>query len=214
MLTWSTLVVVLCGVSFAALLRMTGGQRSLPDYGALPDFTLTGRSGQPVSLDDLLGDVWVADFIFTRCGGTCPMMTARMAEVGRRLGARPVRFVSITVDPDYDSPEVLHAYAERHGTDPDWLFLGGDRQAIYELIRGGFHLGVQDVAATREAAGESEAADSTLAAATEPFIHSTRFVLVDTEGHIRGYYDGLERAAIQELLRDASWLIDAGNPAR
>ena len=155
--------------------------------GHVPDFTLTERSGKTVTLDDLKGKVWVADFIFTYCGGPCPMMTRRMRELHQSLAqARlaDVLTVSISVDPRRDTPQVLTEYATMHKTDDyDWLFLTGDEQAIFDLSIKGFKLAV-----------EAEQG-------TDQLIHSTRFVLVDQEAQIRGYYEIVTDEEINELPR-------------
>jgi cytochrome oxidase Cu insertion factor (SCO1/SenC/PrrC family) len=86
----------------------------LPELGAVPDFSFTERSGRVVARKDLLGRIWVADFIFTSCAGTCPVMTSRMAGVHQALRAEPGALcVSFSVDPDRDTLEALRAYADR-----------------------------------------------------------------------------------------------------
>jgi len=166
-----------------------------PEISALPDFELTNRDGRSVRLADLDGEIWVADFIFTRCGGVCPRMTERMIRLETSVGGTRLRRVSISVDPTFDTPDVLAAYAEAFRiTDPDWLFLTGERDAIYELTVGGFKLAVDD-----EPPPQSTHPD-------EPILHSNRFVLVDRRGTIRGYYDPFRPEELQRLLRDANQL--------
>ncbi len=169
-------------------LRWQLAQRpALPVISEVPPFSFTDVRGEKISRDDLKGEVWVADFIFTRCAGPCPVMSRRMAT----LPQDKLRLVSFTVDPDYDTPSVLKEYGARYEAQPDrWSFLTGDRQAIRDLAISGFHLGVAD--ATEE--------DS------EPILHSTRFVLVDRQARIRGYYDGLDPNEVDRLLADARWL--------
>jgi len=166
-----------------------------PEISALPDFELTNRDGRSVRLADLDGEIWVADFIFTRCGGVCPRMTERMMRLETSVGGTRLRRVSISVDPTFDTPDVLAAYAEAFRiTDTDWLFLTGERDAIYELTVGGFKLAVDD-----EPPPQSTHPD-------EPILHSNRFVLVDRRGTIRGYYDPFRPEELQRLLRDANQL--------
>jgi len=166
-----------------------------PEISALPDFELTNRDGRSVRLADLDGEIWVADFIFTRCGGVCPRMTERMIRLETSVGGTRLRRVSISVDPTFDTPDVLAAYAEAFRiTDTDWLFLTGERDAIYELTVGGFKLAVDD-----EPPPQSTHPD-------EPILHSNRFVLVDRRGTIRGYYDPFRPEELQRLLRDANQL--------
>jgi len=158
-----------------------------PKLSALPGFALTDQHGQPVRLDDLLGTPWVADFIFTRCPGPCPLMSQKMGQLGVSLPPG-VRRVSFTVDPDHDTPEVLRDYAEKWGPSPSWLFLTGSREALWELSVKGFKMGVAESSGSPEEQG--------------PIVHSTRFVLVDGEGTIRGYYDGFERPELARLLTE------------
>jgi len=165
-----------------------------PIMGTLPAFSLTERSGQTVTPADLRGKVCVFDFIFTRCPGACPAMTSRLAELQMTLRDRPewdgIRFVSVSVDPDHDTPAVLREYARlAHADDAHWLMLSGPRPAVWSLIKDGFKLPV---------------ADNTADAAT-PILHSQKFVLVGPSGRVRGYYDALGehgQAERDKMLRD------------
>ncbi len=188
-------VLILAGLSGGAMayrqilreVRSVAHQKELDVLGQVPFFELMRENQKTLTSDTLLGEVWVADFIFTRCAGPCPRMTAQMAKLQDRLtGFDDLRFVTFTVDPEYDTPEVLDRYAREFGADPDrWFFLTGDRQRIRELSIKGFKLAV------------GEAADD------EHFIlHSTRFVLVDRKGRIRGYYDETEPEQMAKLAAD------------
>ena len=170
----------------------------LPVLGEVPAFELTGRGGARVSRDDLLGKVWVADFVFTRCAGPCRMMTSHMADLQREIAElEGVRLVSVTVDPENDTPEVLERYAAAFGADPGrWLFLTGEKQAIYDLVRQGFMLAIDDGALTP--GGKPGPGIIT---------HSTRFVLVDRQGRIRGFYHGEEADVAQTILPDIQALL-------
>lgn len=189
-LLWGFLVAALLAVTAAALVQRFRRPEPPPVLGQLPDFTLTNRDGRPVSLADLSGTLWVADFVFTRCPASCPMMTARMARLGRDLPqGLPVRFVSFSVDPDYDTPEVLQRYAESFSAPDHWLFLTGTREQILHLTTKGFLLGL-------------ELTPPPGMDAPEPILHSTRFVLVDGEGRIRGYYEAFDEEAMKRLEAD------------
>lgn len=120
--------------------------QGLQVFGTLPEFSLVERDRRRVSRADLLGSVWVANFIYTRCTDTCPLQSASMAALQRDFpGDRRLRFLSITVDPKRDTPTVLAEYAVRYDADRErWWFLTGDKQAIYALIREGFRLSVDD----------------------------------------------------------------------
>jgi cytochrome oxidase Cu insertion factor (SCO1/SenC/PrrC family) len=115
-------------------------------FGVVPDFSLIERHRRPVTRSDLLGKVWVANFIYTQCTDTCPLQSARMAALQRDFpGEHSLRFLSITVDPKRDTPAVLEKYASRYEADRErWWFLTGDKQAIYALVQEGFRLNVAD----------------------------------------------------------------------
>jgi len=165
------------------------GRGELPRLSTVPDFEGFTQSGAAVTKAALVGKAFVADFIFTTCQGICPGMTSKMKSLADQLRDEPgVRFVSFTVDPDHDTPEVLARYGAEHGADPArWLFIRTDKDRIRRLCREGFKLAVED-------AGP---------AAAEPILHSTRFVLVDAGGTIRGYYDSSEPGAMAALAADA-----------
>jgi protein SCO1/2 len=188
----TALVVLLLAVVGAAvwlLMSRPGGGPDLPRLGAAPVFTLDSEQGKKVTRDDLAGKVWIASFIFTRCGGSCPILSSRMAALAERTAGVPgIRFVSFGVDPEHDTPEILAEYGRKLGADPArWTFLHGERPVIRTLIKDGFKLAIED-----------GVADS-----VEPILHSTRFVLVDGEGTIRGYYDGMEQPPVDQLEKDA-----------
>ena len=186
------LVLVLAAVSGASLWLITRQPATnLPVYWSVPDFTLVAASGKPFSRSDVAGNVWVADFIFTHCAGTCPVMSVQMArvdqELAKRLGATPpVRLVSISVDPDRDTPAVLDDYSRKFGASERWSFLTGEREKIIELTKG-FKL----------ASGEEP---------SNEIVHSSKLVLVDRQNRIRGFYDGVEQASVDQLIADATAL--------
>jgi protein SCO1/2 len=163
----------------------------LARFYPLPDFALTDQTDRTVTLGDLKGRVWIADFIFTNCAGTCPMMTDKMRRLQEKLPAG-IRMVSITVDPARDTTKALAAYAAEHGATRDrWLFLTGEKQALYDLCIRGFKLPLD------ESSGN----------VAEPIAHSTRFVLVDRQGEIRGYYNATEEEDLNRLTNDAKTLL-------
>jgi len=190
-------VLLLAGVAAALFLvmRRPAHGPDLPRLGPAPAFTLVSEQGKSVSRADYAGSVWIADFVFTRCGGSCPILSAKMAALAERTRDVPaIRFVSFGVDPEHDTPEVLAEYARKLGADPArWSFLHGTRPVVRGLIKDGFKLAVEDAPA-----------DS-----VEPILHSTRFVLVDGEGTIRGYYDGMEQPPVDVLEKDARSLAAA-----
>lgn len=137
----------------------------------------------------------MADFIFTRCGGACPAMTARMARLRRELPDEVV-FVSFTVDPANDTPEVLARYAANFKADVRWRFLTGPQRDLYALSTDGFKLAAMEVPPSQQKAGEGDG----------PFLHSSKFVLVDREGEIRGYYDSEDEDELKNLRSDVGRL--------
>jgi protein SCO1/2 len=173
------------------------GAEPLPVLGQVPDFSLIERSGQAVSLKNLKGQVWVADFVFTHCAGPCPLLSRRMQSLQEPLAPYPAaRLVSFSVDPERDTPEVLAEYAKRYNAGERWLFLTGEKEPLYWLIMDGFKLGVDDGSALT--AGVPGPGTIT---------HSTRFVLVDREGRIRAYYDGSSPDVSEKLLPDIQALL-------
>lgn len=198
---WGVLVLALVGIGGAALWsRLAGGQKAAPPpvLGRVPDFALTNRDGRTVTRADLAGRPWVADFVFTRCALSCPLMTERMADLGRGREEPPFRRVSFTVDPEHDTPEVLARYAERYAAPDDWLFLSGPAAEVYPLVREGFLLAVEPSPPPGTASPQ------------EPILHSNRFVLVDGEGRIRGYYDAFDDEAMERLRRAAASIVREG----
>src|SRR6266446_6509205 len=166
-------------------------QRTVSSYGTVPSFQLTNQNGQPFGSVQLAGKIWIADFIYTTCPGPCPMISNRMSELQKPLEKTDVHLVSFSVDPEKDTPEVLRRYAERLQAEPvRWDFLTGPKSTIYNLSRNGFKLAISD--------GSDEAGIP---------VHSTRMVLVDRHGEIRGYYEATEADAVTKLLADTSHLL-------
>ncbi|MBI3741817.1 MAG: SCO family protein [Chloroflexi bacterium] len=163
-------------------------------YGQVPDFTLTERSERQVQLSDLRGKVWIANFFYSQCTETCPMQTANMAKLQKDFASEPnVRFVSISVDPEHDTPEFLREYASHYSADPDrWLFLTGPKDAIYQLAIKGFLLGVVENPDEYEHIHPDGTVHIHKTVAGERVIHSSRFVLVDRQTRIRAYFRGTE----------------------
>ena len=177
---------------FAALLTLAGcgieRKSSLPVYYDVPEFQLIAQDGRPFDSQVLAGKIWVADFIYTTCPGPCPRMTSQMREVQDAVLKIPdVRLVSFSVDPANDTPAVLAAYAKEHGAAPSiWYFLTGSVATLQTLDRDAFKLGDMNAAMQ----------------------HSTRFVLVDRQGRIRGYYDTSESSAIPKVIADIRALAE------
>jgi cytochrome oxidase Cu insertion factor (SCO1/SenC/PrrC family) len=153
----------------------------------LPEFALENEHAENTALSDLRGTVWIADFIFTRCAGTCPVITRRMAELEKELDASPslrdVKLVSFSVDPDFDRPDVLRDYRRANGADAArWMFLTGTRENVRGLVRDGFKLPI------------GEQPDPKM-----PIVHTQNFMVVDRMGRIRGAYDALSEEGRKDL---------------
>ena len=167
------LVALLAGLKS----RIARGPR-LPVYGQVGEFTLTNQAGAAISLADLRGRVWAADIIFTRCAGPCLRMSRQMREIQDALPhPSPAKLVSLTTDPDFDTPPVLAKYGERFGADTNrWMFLTGTRETVGHLAARGLKLaGVATKPEDRTSPGDL-------------FVHSTIFVVVDPRGQLRGIF--------------------------
>jgi cytochrome oxidase Cu insertion factor (SCO1/SenC/PrrC family) len=164
----------------------------------IANFELTERSGRKVTNKDLLGKPWVVSFIFINCAGPCTRVTGQIKLLQDRFAGKPVRLVTITVDPERDTPDRLANYADNFGAESEWLFLTKDQQTIYPLIRDSFGLTVQEeTGATRKKGWE--------------ITHSTRVVHIDAAGRIRGKYDALDAVEMAQLVREVNKEI-AGLP--
>lgn len=166
----------------------------LTDYGALPDFKFEDRSGKKMSFNDLKGQIWIADFIFTTCHGPCILMTQKMAELQTSLAKTKgnVKLVSITVDPETDTKEVLDKYAKNYGAKDSWYFIRSSYEETQDLAKKGFKMTLM-----RDSTENAE----------DDFIHSVKFVLVDKMGHIRGYYNSEEPEFHAKLITDIGVLL-------
>jgi protein SCO1 len=160
----------------------TDRAKNLPDYETVPPFHMTDSEGHPFDSKELTGKVWVADFIYTNCPGPCPMMTSQMHRIEKKVkNESDVRLVSISVDPDRDTPPVLEAFANRFGgPTPQWFFLTGSPETVHLLAHDVFKVG--DLIKTMD--------------------HSTKFMVVDKRGHLRGYYSTFDADGTQDMLRD------------
>ena len=165
-------------------------------YGTVPEFSLVERSGKAITLADLRGSIWIADFIYTTCQDTCPMQTAEMAQLQEQWKDRAgLKLVSFSVDPEKDTIAVLSRYADRYKADAQrWLFLTGAKEEISRLVQEGFRLSA--VALPNDGNVGSV------------IMHSPRFVLIDKQAQIRGYYDSRDPQALQRLKADVATLIN------
>ena len=159
----------------------------LPISGSVPDFEFTDSNGETITSEDMEGKVWVADFIFTTCTMACPIMPGNMNLIHKSFkDDNNVRIISISVYPEYDTPEVLKEYASRYNANTDrWHFLTGPEELVKNIIKTGFKIGdYEDI-----------------------IFHSEKFALVDVRGNIRGYYSGMETEDMSKLKKDIKRLL-------
>ncbi len=171
------------------------------------DFTLTNQEGKTITWDSLKGKIVIADLFFTRCPTICPGMTRNMKRLaesihnGKKVGDRTnrlVHFISFSIDPERDSVERLKYWADRFQVDPElWWLLTGDKRTIYDLALQEMKVGVED----------GEDIDTN-------FIHSDKFILIDSNRHVRGYYSGLDSASLARLSADLVLLTMEKDPNR
>src|SRR5690554_428355 len=158
----------------------------------IPDFSFVAQDSSRIGREQMEGKITIVDFIFTSCPSICPIMSNEMERVQDAFRDEDlVQIYSISIDPDYDTPAVLAAYADKHGASPDkWFFLNGSKEITYDLARCGFALPIVD--------GEGRPDD---------FVHSDKFILVDEKGRIRGYYSGVEREGVDQLILETKILL-------
>ncbi len=184
------IIYIVVGVIIAVLWWITKPIQ-LPVLGSIPKFEMTNSRGDSFGTNDLAGKIWVADFIFTTCAGPCPIMSTEMADIHKTfLKNNDIRTVTYTVNPDYDTPTVLAAYAERFNADrSQWHFLTAPYEDIQTILTDGFMMG--DI--------------------EEIVFHSTKFALIDRNMNIRGYYTGTEHGEVDKLKRDIKRLNSEGS---
>jgi len=179
------IVAVILLVTF--LFKESSTLDDLPISGSVPDFEFTDSNGETISREDMEGKVWVADFIFTTCTMACPIMTGNMNIIHKSFkDDNNVRIISISVYPEYDTPEVLKEYASRYNANTDrWHFLTGPEESVKNIIKTGFKIGdYEDI-----------------------IFHSEKFALVDVRGNIRGYYNGMITEDMSQLKKDINKLL-------
>ena len=170
------------------LTKESNSNSELPVIGTIPEFYFTDSRDKKISRADLDGKVWVADFIFTTCTMACPVLTGNMNLVHKEFQNNDdVRIVSISVYPEYDTPEVLKKYASQYDANTNrWHFLTGPEENVQNVIKNGFKMGdYEDI-----------------------IFHSEKFALVDQKGRLRGYYSGMETEDVIRLKKDINKLLN------
>ncbi|MDE3068591.1 MAG: SCO family protein [Verrucomicrobiota bacterium] len=205
---WLGLGMLLIFLGLAWLLSLaefaSQKKQSPPVLGRVADFTLTNQDGRVTTLADLSNHVWVADIIFTRCAASCPIMSAQMKSLQAELPpASPVRLVTLTCDPDYDTAPILKKYGEHYDADfHRWIFLTGTAKALAALATGSLKLGVTPVPPKARTAP------------TDFFVHSTLFVVVDQQARLRGVFQtegpGVSWAKVKPQILAAVKRLEGG----
>jgi protein SCO1/2 len=155
----------------------------------VPQFSLIDQQQRPITRDSLKGHVWVASFFFSRCAGTCPMTSSQMSKLQRQVPDGDVRLVSFSMDPQYDTPEVLRSYARQFKADDErWYMLTGERGQITRVVDA---LGLTDPKQGQKA---------------DTMVHSDQFILIDRQGRTRGFYTSTDDTALQHLAADVALL--------
>jgi len=206
---WAVLVLAMVGVISAGLFRPgdRGGTRGdgtvinvhveAPESISIagPEFSLVDQDNKPVTSQSLRGKVWVAEFVFTHCAGPCRDMSTRFSKLQKEITDPDVKFVSISVDPERDTPAELKKYGQEYAAQPGrWMFLTGDKDVIYATVRG--------MLLSVEPAKENS-----------PLLHDERFVLIDADGKIRAFAHRADEAALQKLIATADTLAEQARKA-
>jgi protein SCO1/2 len=181
-----------------------GGQMSqlvtsgeLPDnFGPAPAFNLVNQANEAVTLETYKGQAVIASFVFTRCFGPCPRISAEMQALQDQFAKSNlkdrVHLVSFSVDPTFDTPVVLTHYGQRFKADPaQWSFLTGSRADMWKMVTDGYKLALQDTPDDQ----------------VSPILHSTKLVLIDPQGQLRGYYDALNQESRELMLKHLNHLL-------
>jgi protein SCO1/2 len=162
------------------------------DFGAIGAFAFTDKDGNAVTNKSLEGKVWIAACFFTCCTESCPQLAGALARLQSELANEPdIRLVSVTVDPTTDTPQKLSQYAATYQAAKDrWIFLRGDEDSVHRFVEQQLHLGVQRNTGAETTAGSK-------------MLHSNKLTLIDRQGVIRGYFDGLDPAEVAKLKQAA-----------
>ena len=184
---------------FTSLLLVSCNKKAvieLPKYHVIPSFSLTNEKGITVTDKDLKGKVYLASFVFTTCQASCPLTMTALSRIQDRLPgiSSQLKIVTITVDPETDTPPVLKAKAEEYKAKADvWMFLTGPKDKVFELVTNGFKVVMNKADIVTDTAMD--------------IAHSNKFILVDQNGTIRGLYSNTDRAEVEKMMEDMKSLI-------
>lgn len=189
---WAFLVVGMLALVASGVLGRLFGGTELDIRGQVAEFSLIDQNGKPFTLQQIKGRPHVACFVFTTCQGPCPAMMFRMSQVQQETAGHNVGLLSITVDPDNDTPEMMKAFGKRFGADESrWTLLVGKRQET-DRVRDSMLVG------------------ATPASGTTPIEHGTYLVLIDAQGRVRKHYSGQDDEGWRQICKDAMHLEKHG----
>ena len=192
---WTAIIISVFGVTILRAV-LTEVPDPPPIYGSVPEFVLTDQSGETYGSANLLGKIWVSNFIFTRCTTVCPIFSDKMSTLQKRTNkaANGLQLVSFSVDPDFDTPEVLAEYSKRFSANPwYWHFLTGPTEQVRSVVIDGMKTFMGDAA-------EVDAPDA--------LMHGSHFVLIDPLLNIRGFYQVEDEKTVDRLLLDIQLVIN------
>ncbi|HUR47545.1 MAG TPA: SCO family protein [Candidatus Saccharimonadales bacterium] len=186
-----TIIAILGAFIYSKIVGAEESRVQSPLTTGLPAFNMTNQFGEVVTAESLKGKVLLVDIIFTQCGGPCPKMTQRMADLQSQLPQQlPVKLVTLTTDPEHDSPAVLKRYGEKFGADfKRWMFLTGTKTNLAVLARDGLKLVAEEIKPEDRVSPD------------DLFLHSTIFVLLDKHGRLRGSFDSTEEGFLARVTK-------------
>mgnify|MGYP001379107949 FL=1 len=181
-------ILILVPVFVVLVMNDYFSKKTLPVLGNINNFILYDQNGNEFSEQDLLGNYWISDFIFTTCAGPCPVMSSQFQGFQEKYSDNSnLKLLSISVNPQYDTPNILQNYGERYNADfKKWNFLTGDVNEIHTLALESFKVGD----------------------AENPIFHSAFFILIDDQAQIRGYYNSTINEDINKMYSDINDLMD------
>lgn len=198
-MVWAAVILAIVGaMAFRSLLPEEGSgvdPSTLPDHGVLPEFSFTDQTGAEFSTESLRGKAAIASFIFTRCPTVCPVVSMKVQHLAETTAkAKQLLYLSFSVDPEYDTPEVLAKFAAKFEADPaQWKFLTGDPKVVRAAVEGSLKIAMDK--------------QGTFDNGVPDIVHGSHLVLIDGNLHIRGYYDYTDGKALDQLLLDAAALL-------
>lgn len=181
-------ILILVPVFVVLVMNDYFSKKTLPVLGNINNFILYDQNGNEFSKQDLFGNYWISDFIFTTCAGPCPVMSSQFQGFQEKYSDNSnLKLLSISVNPQYDTPNILQNYGERYNADfKKWNFLTGDVNEIHTLALESFKVGD----------------------AENPIFHSAFFILIDDQAQIRGYYNSTINEDINKMYSDINDLMD------